>query len=170
MIANRTADTIELTKGISIEVRPANYKTLRGPTYICIVCDEIASWFTSVDFANPDVEVLASIKLGLMTTPGPLLSSLRPTPSTVFCLIAINVITAPTVRRTSLLLTVPAAISIYHCRKKRSTASWNATQSEIGPSIYQYGEPTLRASLIAPWSKPASVTTSNCRRRSASPT
>jgi hypothetical protein len=73
MIANRTADTIELSNGISIEVRPANYKTLRGPTYVCIVCDEIAHWFTSVDFANPDVEILASVRPGLLTTRGPLL-------------------------------------------------------------------------------------------------
>jgi hypothetical protein len=73
LISNRTADTIELINGVSIEVRPANYKTLRGPTYVCIVCDEIASWFTSVDYENPDVEVLASIRPGLMTTRGPLL-------------------------------------------------------------------------------------------------
>jgi hypothetical protein len=32
LVANCTADSIELTNGISIEVRPANYRTLRGPT------------------------------------------------------------------------------------------------------------------------------------------
>jgi hypothetical protein len=73
LIANRTQETIELTNGLSIEVRPANYKTLRGPTYVSIVCDEIAHWFTSVDFANPDVEILAAVRPGLLTTRGPLL-------------------------------------------------------------------------------------------------
>jgi hypothetical protein len=73
LIVNRTAETIELKNGVSIEVRPANYKTLRGPTYVCIVCDEIAHWFTSVDFSNPDVEILAAVRPGLMTTHGPLL-------------------------------------------------------------------------------------------------
>ena len=73
MIANRTADSIELTNGISIEVRPANYRTLRGPTYVSIACDELATWFTSVDFANPDVEILAAARPGLLTTGGPLL-------------------------------------------------------------------------------------------------
>jgi hypothetical protein len=34
LIVNRTAETIELKNGVSIEVRPANYKTLRGPTYV----------------------------------------------------------------------------------------------------------------------------------------
>jgi len=72
-IVNVTADAVELVDNISIEVRPCNYKTLRGPTYICVVADEIAHWFTSVDFANPDVEVLASVRPALMTTRGPLL-------------------------------------------------------------------------------------------------
>ena len=73
LIANRTADTIELSNGISIEVRPANYKTLRGLTCVAVTCDEIAHWFTSVDFANPDVEILASLRPTLLTTRGPLL-------------------------------------------------------------------------------------------------
>jgi hypothetical protein len=73
LIKNRTQDTIELTNRVSIEVRPCNFKTLRGPTYIAIVGDEVAFWFTSTDFANPDVEILASLRPGLMTTRGPLL-------------------------------------------------------------------------------------------------
>jgi hypothetical protein len=73
LIVNRTADSIELSNGISIEVRPANYKTLRGPTYVCVIGDEAAQWFTSVDFSNPDIEILAAVRPGLMTTRGPLL-------------------------------------------------------------------------------------------------
>jgi hypothetical protein len=42
-------------------------------TAIAIVADEAAHWFTSVDFANPDVEVLASVRPSLQTTKGPLL-------------------------------------------------------------------------------------------------
>jgi hypothetical protein len=33
LIANRTADTLELTNGVSLEVRPASFRKLRGPTY-----------------------------------------------------------------------------------------------------------------------------------------
>jgi hypothetical protein len=73
LIKNRTQDTLELSNHITVEVRPANFKTLRGPTYVCIVADEVAHWFTSVDFANPDVEVLAAVRPGLMTTRGPLI-------------------------------------------------------------------------------------------------
>jgi hypothetical protein len=73
LIKNRTQDTIELANRVSIEVRPCNFKTLRGPTYIAIVADEVAFWFTSTDFANPDVEVLAAVRPGLLTTRGPLM-------------------------------------------------------------------------------------------------
>jgi hypothetical protein len=73
MIANRTAESIVLTNGISIEVRPCNRVSVRGPTYVAAVADEIAFWFTEVNAANPDVEILAAIKPGLMTTNGPLL-------------------------------------------------------------------------------------------------
>jgi hypothetical protein len=52
LVRNRTADIIELSNRISIEVRPCNYKTLRGPTYIAVVADELAHWYTSVDFAQ----------------------------------------------------------------------------------------------------------------------
>ena len=72
LIVNRTADSIELSNEVSIEVRPASYKTLRGPTYIIVVADEVAQFFTSVDFANPDQEILAAVRPGLMTTRGPL--------------------------------------------------------------------------------------------------
>ena len=73
LIQNRTQDTIELANRVNIEVRPCNHKTLRGPTYICIIADEVAHWHTAIDLSNPDVEVLASVRPGLMTTRGPLI-------------------------------------------------------------------------------------------------
>ena len=73
MIINKTADSIELDNHCSIEVRPCSYRTLRGPTYISVVCDELAFWFTDANFANPDFEVLTAVKPGLLTTKGPVL-------------------------------------------------------------------------------------------------
>ena len=73
MVKNRTADSIELANRVSIEVRPCNRVSVRGPTYVAVVADEVAHWFTSVDFANPDVEILAGARPGLMTTRGPLI-------------------------------------------------------------------------------------------------
>ena len=38
----RTQDSIELNNSIRIEVRPASFRKLRGPTYIGIIADELA--------------------------------------------------------------------------------------------------------------------------------
>jgi hypothetical protein len=73
MIANRTQESITLVNGIRVEVRPCTSVSVRSPTYIAVVCDEIAHWFTSADFANPDSAILTAAKPGLLTTRGPLL-------------------------------------------------------------------------------------------------
>ena len=68
LVVNRTADTIELKNNVRIEVRPASFRKLRGPTYIGIVADELAFWFVDDFYVNPDVEVLAAARPGMMTT------------------------------------------------------------------------------------------------------
>jgi hypothetical protein len=78
LIKGRTQDTIELTNNINIEVRPASFRKLRGPTYVAIIADELAFWFTDASFANPDIEVLAAVRPGLLTTGGPLIMASSP--------------------------------------------------------------------------------------------
>jgi hypothetical protein len=69
LIASRTADTLTLTNGISIEVRAASFRRLRGPTYVAVIADEAAFWPTD-ESANPDSEILAACRPGLATTQG----------------------------------------------------------------------------------------------------
>jgi hypothetical protein len=78
LIKGRTQDTIELSNNINIEVRPASFRKLRGPTYVAIIADELAFWFTDASFANPDIEVLAAVRPGLLTTGGPLIMASSP--------------------------------------------------------------------------------------------
>lgn len=78
LIANRTADALELTNGISLEVRPASFRKLRGPTYVAVIADELAFWFTETSYANPDVEILNAVTPGLATTGGPLILASSP--------------------------------------------------------------------------------------------
>jgi hypothetical protein len=40
---------------------------------VAVIADEIAFWYTSVDYANPDTEILAAVRGGMLTTRGPLL-------------------------------------------------------------------------------------------------
>jgi hypothetical protein len=78
LIVNRTADAIELTSGISIEVRPASFRKLRGPTYVAVIADELAFWYVDSSYANPDVEILNAVEPGLATTGGPLILASSP--------------------------------------------------------------------------------------------
>src|SRR5262245_32166482 len=72
LIANRTQDALELTNGITLEVRPASFRKLRGPTYVAVIADELAFWYTDSAFANPDVEILNAVEPCLATTGAPL--------------------------------------------------------------------------------------------------
>jgi hypothetical protein len=78
LIVNRTVDTLELRNGISLEVRPASFRKLRGPTYVAVIADELAYWYTESNYANPDIEVLNAVEPGLATTGGPLLLASSP--------------------------------------------------------------------------------------------
>jgi hypothetical protein len=72
LVANRTADSLELTNGIIIEVRAASFRRLRGITAVAVICSEVAFW-QSEDSANPDAEILAAVRAALATTGGPVI-------------------------------------------------------------------------------------------------
>jgi hypothetical protein len=78
LIANRTQDALELTSGITLEVRPASFRKLRDPTYVAVIADELAFWYTDSAFANPDVEILNAVEPGLAMTGGPLILASSP--------------------------------------------------------------------------------------------
>jgi len=66
-------ESIKLKNGITIEIRSASYRTLRGPTYIGALADEVAYWWNDEQAANPAAEILDAIRPGLGTTRGPLI-------------------------------------------------------------------------------------------------
>jgi hypothetical protein len=70
LIKNRTSDTLELTNGLGIEVRAANFRRLRGHTFVAAVAEEVAFLFADESSANPDSEILAALRPGLATTNG----------------------------------------------------------------------------------------------------
>jgi hypothetical protein len=78
MVRRTTADTIELTNKLSIEVRWANWRRLRGPTYCAVLADELAFWIDNETSSNPADEILAAIRPGLATTSGPLIAASSP--------------------------------------------------------------------------------------------
>jgi hypothetical protein len=72
LIESRTARTLRLTSRVDIEVRASDFRRLRGPTYVAVVCDESAFWMVDDSSTNPDSEILNSVRPGLATTGGPL--------------------------------------------------------------------------------------------------
>jgi hypothetical protein len=77
LLVSVTADTIVLSTGVDIRVRPASYRTIRGTTCVAAICDEIAFW-RSDDSANPDKEILKALRPSLATTAGPLIAISSP--------------------------------------------------------------------------------------------
>jgi hypothetical protein len=73
MIERETANEIDLTNGITIEIATASYRTVRGRTLIACLADEIAFWRTDEGAANPDSEILAAIRPAMATIPGAML-------------------------------------------------------------------------------------------------
>jgi hypothetical protein len=71
LVLRTTADTIELKGSISIEVRAASFRRLRGLTLIACIADESA-FFHSDESSNPDVEILNACRPSLSTQKGPL--------------------------------------------------------------------------------------------------
>jgi len=72
MIERETADTIDLSNRVSIEIHTASFRSVRGYTVVAALCDEIAYWPTD-DGANPDSEILAALRPAMATIPGALL-------------------------------------------------------------------------------------------------
>ena len=73
MVRGRTTDTIELSNRISIEVRSASFRRLRGVTCVAVVATEAAFWYTDETSGNPDTEILQAVRPSLATTGGPLI-------------------------------------------------------------------------------------------------
>lgn len=72
LVANATAEAIELSNGIAIEIHTASFRSTRGYTCIAVIADETAFWRTD-ESANPDSEILAALRPAMATIPNSLL-------------------------------------------------------------------------------------------------
>jgi hypothetical protein len=72
MVVNQTAESVELSNRVVIEVHTASFRAVRGYTVVAAICDEVAFW-RSEDSANPDVEIINAIRPAMATVPRALL-------------------------------------------------------------------------------------------------
>jgi hypothetical protein len=73
IVGKPARERIDLSNRTRIAVHTASFRTTRGYTLAAAVCDEIAFWRNEETSANPDREVIAAIKPGLLTSGGPLI-------------------------------------------------------------------------------------------------
>ena len=88
LVERESAETIELSNKVLIEVGTSSYRTARGYSYAAILCDEISFWRDD-NSVNPAEEVLRAVRPGLGTIPGSVLlcasSAICPRRSDVEC-------------------------------------------------------------------------------------
>lgn len=68
-IENVTQESITLKNNIQIEIHTASFRSTRGYTVVCCLCDEIAYWEVDSDAAQPDTEVINAIRPAMATIP-----------------------------------------------------------------------------------------------------
>jgi len=72
LIERETADALDLSNSITIEIQTASWRSTRGYTLIAALCDELAFW-RSDESANPDSEIISAIRPAMATVPGAML-------------------------------------------------------------------------------------------------
>lgn len=72
LLKRETAETLELSNGVTIAVKTSSFRSVRGYTLLAVVLEELSFW-RSEESANPDKEILAAIRPALMTVKDSLL-------------------------------------------------------------------------------------------------
>lgn len=72
LIERETAEALDLSNNVTIEIQTASFRTVRGYTLVAALCDEAAFW-RSDESANPDSEIIAALRPAMGTIPGAML-------------------------------------------------------------------------------------------------
>jgi hypothetical protein len=75
LVERDTAEGIDLTTRVSIEVHTASFRSVRGYSIVAALLDEVAFW-RSEETANPDREIVNALRPGMATVPGSMLLGL----------------------------------------------------------------------------------------------
>src|SRR5215510_8488917 len=67
MVTAWRADEVELSNDITIAVKTSDYRSVRGVTMVCCICDEVAFWDSQG--VNPDTAVFSALRPAMATIP-----------------------------------------------------------------------------------------------------
>jgi hypothetical protein len=73
LIERQTADSIDLTNRVTLEVHTASFRAVRGYTVIGAVLDEVAFWRSEDSSVNPDREIVNALRPAMATVSSALL-------------------------------------------------------------------------------------------------
>lgn len=72
-VTQEKVESVLFNERVLCEVHTASFRSTRGYTVVTALCDEIAFWMNDDTSKNPDTEIIAAIKPGMLTIPGALL-------------------------------------------------------------------------------------------------
>ena len=72
LVTSNRSDAFDLSNRVTIEVGTCSIRALRGYTIAAALLDEVAFW-RDENSSDPDVEVISSIRPGMLTIPGAML-------------------------------------------------------------------------------------------------
>jgi hypothetical protein len=75
LIKASDTESITLSSGVQIVCVANSFRSIRGPTVVCAIFDEVAYW-RDENSANPDKEILRAVRPAMLTVPGALLIGL----------------------------------------------------------------------------------------------
>ena len=70
LIERETADVLDLSNNISVEIQTASFRSVRGYTLVAGLADELAFWPSEESSASPDVETIAALRPAMATIRG----------------------------------------------------------------------------------------------------
>lgn len=76
-VANETLETITFAHRVNLEVHTTSFRSTRGYSYACVICDELAFYRDDLS-ANPDVELIRAVRPGLANLGGRLIGLSSP--------------------------------------------------------------------------------------------
>jgi hypothetical protein len=136
LIEGETQESVILRGRISIEVHTASFRSIRGRTVVCGICDELAYW-REEGTANPDIEILNALRPAMSTVPG----------AKLLCA------SSPFARRGALW----GAYETHFGQEDAAPLVWQATTRQMNPTVRQSvidkrmaeDEPSARAEYLA---------------------
>jgi hypothetical protein len=116
LVTSDRSDAFDLANRVTIEVGTCSIRALRGYTIAAALLDEVAFW-RDENSTDPDVEVISSIRPGMLTIPGAML----------LCA------SSPYARRGAL----HDAYKRYFAKDHAPVLVWKATTRQMNPSVPQ---------------------------------